>query len=184
MPVPIIHVSRRVTVEKQGTARRPFSCASCGHRAEVEIFAAVRAQAEESITASAERLATEAHERADAHLADEQQLLFELLPCPKCGARSDDAALYHQNTVLLSIALFVLSAVFGVYLYFITPPHEPGLLPPHVALLGSLSFGVALGGWCWYLRAARVKRVARVTRFVEPEEAPPRKPKGSRKAAS
>ncbi|APR77739.1 Hypothetical protein A7982_03086 [Minicystis rosea] len=184
MPVPIIHVSRRVTVEKQGTARRPFSCASCGHRAEVEIFAAVRAQAEESITASEERLAREAHERADAHLADEQQLLFELLPCPKCGARSDDAALYRQNTVLLCLLWLGLGGGFGVYNYLVgAVDRRPGQASPIALLVGSLLFGVALAGWCWYLRAARVKRVARVTRFVEPE-APPRKPKGSRKAAS
>lgn len=181
--VPIVHVSRRVTVEKHGTVRRHFACATCGYRAAVEIAAGVSARAEGSITESADLIATEARERADAALSDEMQYLLELVPCPKCGARSEDAGLYRQNTVLLSIACLGLGAGLGVYQYFIQQTAHDQTLSPRAALLGALAFGAALAGFCWYRRGERVRRVSRAVRFVEEDEASPRKRKKSRKAA-
>jgi hypothetical protein len=103
--VPIVHVSRRVTVTKQGSTQRPYSCASCGYRAHVEISAAVRAGADGSIVKPVRHIEAEARERAEAGLADEMQDLFDLVPCPECGARSENAGLYGAFFMLLGLVL-------------------------------------------------------------------------------
>lgn len=172
--VPVVYVGRRVTVNKQGRARRLYSCASCGYRAEIEVTGAVRAQATGSIAAPRGEIETDARELADAGLVDEMQALFDLIPCPECGGRSENAGLYRQNTVLAMIGCIFAGAMVSAYAYVATPANRTGAESPVVALLGALVMSVALAGVCWHRRSARISRVASAVRFIrEEEEAPP-----------
>jgi hypothetical protein len=171
--VPIVYVGRRVTVEKHGRARRGYSCASCGYRAQIEVTGAARAQAEGSIVLPRGQIETEARERAEAALADEMQDLFDLIPCPECGGRSENAGLYRQNTVLGMIGVILAGAAFGVYAYLMSSTNPANFTSPLVTLLGLTATGVALAGLFWHHRTARIARVARAVRFLRAvEEAP------------
>lgn len=172
--VPFVYVGRRVTVEKQGLARRMYSCASCGHCAEIEVIGAVRAEANGSIVAPRDQIETEARERAEAALADEMQDLFDLIPCPECGGRSENAGLYRQNTVLAMIGCILAGAAMGVYAYLMKPANRTGLDSPLAALLASMVIGITLAGVCWHRRNARILRVASAVRFFPAEEKAPR----------
>lgn len=168
--MPFVYVGRRITVEKRGRARRLYSCASCGYRADIEVTGAVRAQAEGSITTPRGQIETEARERASAALMDEMQDLVDLIPCPACGGRSENAGLYRQNTVLAMIGCMVVGAAMGMYVYAFTPSNRAGLESPLVGVLISMVMGVALAGLCWHRRNARISRVASAVRFLPPEE--------------
>jgi DNA-directed RNA polymerase subunit M/transcription elongation factor TFIIS len=171
--VPLVYVGRRVTAEKQGRARRVYACASCGYRAEIEVTGAARAEANGSIVAPRDQIETEARERADAALADEMQDLFDLIPCPKCRGRSENAGLYRQNTVLAVIGCLLAGAAMSAYAYLATPANRTGLESPLVALLGSMVMGIALASVCWHRRNARILRVASAVRFFPAEEDAP-----------
>lgn len=176
--VPIVYVGKHVTVTKQGSTQRPYFCASCGYRALVEVHAAVQAGADGSIVKPTHHIETEARERAEAGLADEMQDLFDLVPCPECGARSENAGLYRQNTVLLVMGCLCLGAALGMYSYLMKPANRTGVDSPLVALLYSMALGVALACGCWYRRQARVQRVSRAVRFLPADESPsPRAPR-------
>jgi hypothetical protein len=183
MPVvPIVHVSRRVTVTKQGSTQRPYACASCGYRAQIEVCAEVRASADGSIVEPARHIEAEARERAEAGFADEMQDLVDLVPCPKCGARSENAGLYRQNTVLMVMGCLCLGAALGGYSYLMKPANRTGLDSPMAALLYSMALGVVLACWCWYRRDARIQRVGRAVRFLSADEAP--SPRARRRGSS
>ncbi|APR85771.1 Hypothetical protein A7982_11120 [Minicystis rosea] len=168
--VPIVHVRRSVTVHTRGNTRRIYACASCGYRAEVEISSGTRAAAEGSITTPS----STAHERAAAGLADELQALFGILPCPKCGAHSARASLYHQNTVLLATGCLCLGGAMGMYSYLksLMAGAGAGADDPSSSrrLLCSLALGVALACLGWYRRHARIQRVSRAVRWVPLED--------------
>ena len=176
--VPIVHVSRRVTVTKQGSRQRPYACASCGYRAQVEVRAAVRAGADGSITKPLRHIEAEANERAEAGLADEMQDLFDLVPCPECGERSENAGLYRQNTVLMVVGCLCLGAAVGVYSYLMTPSDRTGVESPVAVLVYLLAMSMALAWGCWYRRGARIQRVRRAVRFLPADEAPPPRAQG------
>lgn len=174
--VPIPYVGRRVTVTRQGSVQRPYRCAGCGYAAQVEIHAAASADAEGSIVLPAGQIETEARERAEARLADEMQDLFDLVPCPACGARSENAGLYRQNTVILVLGCLGLGAALGVYAYMsngLRSPAGTGADSPLASLIYAMALGVALACACWYRRHERVQRVCRAVRFLPADEAPP-----------
>ena len=62
--VPFVYVGRRVAVEKQGRARRGYSCSSCGYSAKIEVIGAARVEAKGSIMAPPGQIEVEARERA------------------------------------------------------------------------------------------------------------------------
>lgn len=131
------------------------------------------------------QIETEARERAEAALADEMQDLFDLIPCPACGGRSENAGLYRQNTVLAMIGCVFAGAAMGVYAYLMKSPHGTGPDSPLAGLVVSISIGIVLAGVSWHRRNARISRVASAVRFLPAEEeapAPRRRP--ARKGAS
>jgi hypothetical protein len=157
-----VFVERRITIDKRGRFTRPYRCADCGYRATATIHAVGWGQANGSIVAPKHQLETEARERADASLSDDAQHLFELVPCPRCGKRSDDASLYHQNTVLLMVACILAGAGFGVYEYLLTTTDRGGgsAVPLVVLTLGGLVAALVL-------RHQRNERITRAVRAVE-----------------
>ncbi|MDC0740579.1 hypothetical protein [Polyangium mundeleinium] len=165
-----VFISRRITTEKQGSVERPYACAGCSYRAEVRIVAAARGQADGSIVLPASQIRAESEERADAALADEIQALYDLIPCPRCGARSDNAALYRQNTVLIVIGWIFAGLVMALVAYFPAASASPGSDPPIVGPIVWTIAGLALAGVSWHRRKQRIERIARAVEFLPDDE--------------
>ncbi|MEP7126966.1 MAG: hypothetical protein ABJE95_38900 [Byssovorax sp.] len=168
--VPVVFVNKRVTVAKQGRARRGYSCASCGYRAEIEVSGAVRAQANGSSVAPRGQIEREARELADAALADEMRDLYDLIPCPKCKGRSENAGLYRQNTVLAILGCLLVGAAMGGYTYMMKPANATELDSPVAGLVLSMLLGIGAAAACWYRRSARISRVASAVQFFPEDE--------------
>jgi hypothetical protein len=158
-PVPIF-VGRRITIEKQRRVTLPYACVRCGYRTEIPMVVTARGRADGSIVRPAHEIEAEAEERADAALADEVRDTLDLVPCPRCGGRSDDAALYRQNTVLAVIGWIFTGAAMGLFVWVQAASDRPG-----GALYGLIfwtTVGILLAGATWYRRQRRIARAAQL----------------------
>jgi hypothetical protein len=157
-----VFVGRRITVEKQSDLTRPYACANCGYRTEVQMVATAHGQADGSIVMPKRQIEVEAEERADAALADEVQVMLDLVPCPRCGARSDDAALYRQNTALALIGWIFAGVAMGFVTSLPATVDRRISGSPILGLIFWTTAGVALAGATWYRRNQRIARAARL----------------------
>jgi hypothetical protein len=150
----------RLAVEKRARVTRAYGCASCGYHAEIDLVALVRGHPEGPLARRFDRIQAENDERAYAALADELQRALTIVPCPRCGARSDSASLYRQNTILAVIGW--VCAGIGMGLFQGLPATEGRHIP--ASAIGAFAFwtvaGAALAGLTWHRRRLRLARAA------------------------
>lgn len=167
MPAMPVFVGKRITVEKRQKVARRYACASCGYATEVRMVVTARGEADGSIVIPKRRLETEAAERAEAAIADEVQHMLDLVPCPQCGKRSENAALYRQNTVLAVGGWIFAGLVMGLMAWLPATVDSRGGGTPILGLFAWLAIGMALAGFTWYRRHQRIERAASLLRADE-----------------
>jgi len=157
-------IDTRLAVERRARVTRARTCASCGYHAEIDLVALVRAGPDGPLARRFERIEAEAEddERAYAVLAEGVQRELDILPCPRCGARSSEAARYRQSTALGMIGCVVAGAAvascaFATWSADGLHPVESVAGPAFCA-----SLGLALAGYTWRRRGRRLARAAEI----------------------